>query len=119
MSSLPTGIAGSVSQAALQQSQTARAADAARNKDEEHAARLRKLMEKHVHEVEDSEQTDPKQLQVNEDHPQDQRGRKRREQGDEVELSSSEEQPTETDQATPPASADKQGPLYRHLDIEA
>jgi hypothetical protein len=118
MSSVPSGIAGSVSQAALQQSQAARAADAARNKDEQEAARLRKLLEKHVNEVEDSEQTDPKQLPVNEHNPQDQQGRKRREQGDQVELTSGGDESAEpsTPRAEPPT---KDGRLYRHLDIEA
>jgi len=118
MSSLPTGIAGSVSQAALQQSQTARSADAARRKDEEHAARLRKLMEKHVAEVEDIEQVDPKQLQIKEHHPDDQQGRKRREQEDEVELSGGEagdEQSGESKPAPPPDG----NTLYRHLDVKA
>lgn len=121
MSSVPSGIAGSVSQAALQQSQAARAADAARNKDEQEAARLRKLMEKHVSEVEDSEQTDPKQLPVNEHNPQDQQGRKRREQGDEVELGSTAEEsdsPSSAGAKTSPAPT-KDDQLYRHLDIEA
>jgi len=118
MSSLPTGIAGSVSQAALQQSQTARAADAARRKDDEHAARLRKLLEKHVEAVEDSEQVDPKQLRIKEHHADDQQGRKRREQGDQVELSGGEAGDASSgESATAPPPDD--GALYRHLDVKA
>ena len=59
MSNISSQIAASVSQAMLQQSQTARKRDAISNTDREHARKLRELIEKHVEQVEDSQQTDP------------------------------------------------------------
>ena len=118
MSSMSSGIAASASQSALQQSQAARASDAVRNRDEAQADRLRKLLEKHVNEVEDAEQADPKQLPVNEHHPDDEQGRKRREQRDEVELTSADPDAAPESRREQPAEPTRE-PLYRHLDIRA
>ncbi len=77
MSNIPANIAASVSQAMVQQHQVARQRDAVSNADREHARKLRELLEKHVHEVEDSEEVDPNRLRVDPEHRENGQGRAR------------------------------------------
>lgn len=77
MSNIGPGIAGSVSQAAVQQSQIARQRDAVRNQDARRAEKMRELLEKHTHEVEDSAEADSNRVPVHEEQRGDP-GRQRR-----------------------------------------
>ncbi|QNN24781.1 hypothetical protein HED60_21720 [Planctomycetales bacterium ZRK34] len=68
MSSLtPANIAASVAQATLQQSQTAKARDAARNQATYASVRLRQQEEKNLESIEDSYETSDEHLTVRDD----------------------------------------------------
>ena len=104
MSSIGPGIAGSVSQAMLQQSQVAKARDAVRNRDDRQAQRLRDELEKHIESVEDSAEIDSEHVRVNPDQrEEDQRDRKRQAQ---KEYQQQQQSPEDENDAT-------------HIDIEA
>lgn len=63
MSSVSSGIAGSVSQANLQQSQVARSRDAKKNERSEQARQMREALEQRLNRVDDSTAIDPAQEQ--------------------------------------------------------
>lgn len=67
MSSVPNPIAGSLTQAAIQQSQVARQRDSVRNRDERNADRMRELLEKKLNSIEDSDLTSDDRMTVRED----------------------------------------------------
>ncbi len=78
MSSIANGIAGSVNQAALQQNQVAKVQNANKAANDEKAARMRALLDQHIHEVEDAYQTDGERERVDPDERRDQQERKKR-----------------------------------------
>lgn len=83
MSNIPNAIAGSLSQAALQQSQAARSGDAQRNRDTERTRKMRELLEKHTSEVEDADQVDPKDMRVRQQQQAEEEHQRKREQAHE------------------------------------
>jgi len=129
MSSIGPGIAGSVSQSAVQQSQIARQADAAKNRDQRLARRIREQIEKHLHEVEDPNEADGSGERVAEHQQEQEGGRRRRESQDHAELSAaahdaeealSESDASDADPASSDGSAqgrDKPADPPRRLDI--
>lgn len=117
MSSIGPGIAGSVAQAAAQQSDVARARDKVKQQDAREAQRLRDLLEKHVHEVEDSEQAEDDPLRVKDEQSHGQPRQPHRGKSDTAELSEEAEAADH-----PPAATPLQGPPPppgRQIDIEA
>jgi len=104
MSGIGPGIAGSISQALVQQSQIARKADAARNRDQQQAQKLRDMVYKHVHEVEDSAEADSDRVRINREQRESEHRRKQR-QAD-----------REYQQFRQPGEGDDDSP---HIDIEA
>jgi predicted DNA-binding protein len=131
MSSIGPGIAGSVSQSAVQQSQIARQVDAAKNRDQQLARKIREQIEKHLHEVEDPDETDGSGERVAEHQQEQEGGRRRRENQDHAELSAAahdaDQAPAEADGSDAdqgPADAsgdgrDKPADPPRRLDIRA
>lgn len=78
MSSIHTNIAASATQAALQQSQVAKARDASKHQQELASQKLKELLEEHLESVEDSTEADAQQMRVrDEDTDQQQKRRKR------------------------------------------
>ncbi len=78
MSSINSSIAGSVNQAQLQQAQVAQSQDAKKNRDAERTRKMKELLEKHTHEVEDSTAADTSDMKVRQQQAaEDDRKRKR------------------------------------------
>lgn len=72
MSSISQGIAGSVTQAALQQSQVAKARDARKNERAERARRMREILAQRLVRVDDARAVEPVHLRSDSpaDHPE-------------------------------------------------
>ncbi|NBB81808.1 MAG: hypothetical protein GVY28_00210 [Alphaproteobacteria bacterium] len=102
MSNIPAHIAASAAQAALQQNQIAHQRDAVSNADRRHAQKLRELLEKHIHEVEDAEAVDPNRLRIDPEQRENGQGR------------SGHRHPQDAEPSQSP-TADEAG----HIDIEA
>ncbi len=127
MSSIGPGIAGSVSQAAAQQADVARARDKVRNRDEQEAQRLRELLETHLYSVENSAQADDDPLRVKDEQRNAQQHRRQREheqqRKDQTEPTDVAELSNDTASSDPPsAPASPLGPPPppgRRLDVEA
>lgn len=77
MSTIGSGIAASAAQALVQTNQSAKAADATRNRDQALAKKMRDLLEQHTHEVENSTETDSSKARIHEEE-RDHTGRRRR-----------------------------------------
>ena len=77
MSSIANGIAGSVNQAALQQNQVAKAQNANKAANDEKAAKMRALLDQHIHEVEDAYHADAERERVDPDERRGQQERKK------------------------------------------
>ncbi|MFA7236456.1 MAG: hypothetical protein WC058_06300 [Phycisphaeraceae bacterium] len=77
MSTIGSGIAASAAQALVQTNQSAKSADATRNRDQALAGKMRDLLDQHTHEVENSTETDSSKARIHEEE-RDHTGRRRR-----------------------------------------
>jgi hypothetical protein len=119
MGSIHSGIAGSVNQTHLQQSQVARARDAERNQRSRDSDALRRRDEEHREQVEDTEQTEDQVIRVRDEDHHDQRP-----QHEDNEPEGEGEQAESTDaenQSDLPAAGvdDETEPPGKHIDITA
>lgn len=101
MSSISQGIAGSVTQAALQQSQVAKARDARKNDQAERARRMRQILAQRLVRVDDARA--PEAVDLDADGPADE----------------SEPNARDTPYPDPNAPGDDDNPPPRHVDVTA
>ena len=85
MSGIPSGIAGSVNQAGLQQSQVSRARDAKHNKTARDTREMQQLLQQHLKEVEDSSEANDERARIKEEESNARQQRRRRRQKEQQE----------------------------------
>ncbi|MHB1156830.1 MAG: hypothetical protein ACYC26_08325 [Phycisphaerales bacterium] len=100
MSTIGSGIAASAAQALVQTNQSAKGADATRNRDQALAKKMRDLLDQHTHEVENSTETDGSKARIHEEE-RDHTGRRRRHHQAEDYFEPSNEQSAEAEKLEP------------------
>ncbi len=80
MSGIAAGIAGSANQAAMQQTEAARAGNAEENKAAEQNQEMKRLLEQHLNEVEDSTETRDDRARIRDEERNSKQERRRRRQ---------------------------------------
>jgi hypothetical protein len=123
LTSIGTGVAAGVAQTALQAQQLARQHDQPQTQATQNARRLRDLLERHLHALEESEDPEsPDQIHIDGHLPQHRSPNQQKEDEQRRPATpASPTEPTSPPQSVAPTALPEQTapPLYRHVDVQA